>query len=399
MQLYNYTAKDKNGEVQRGEIEAENENAAAKILLSRDLVPIDVYKESDQGFALFNKVSLKNKVLIARQLATMINAGLPIAQSLRTLEEQTINKGLKKILEEVSGDVEGGSQLSVAFARFPEFFSDLDITLIASGEASGSLDKALLRLAEQLEKEQSLLRKIRGALIYPTFIVVAVIAVAILMTIYVMPQMEELYKSFNAQLPFLTRAMIAFSHFLETFGIVVIIFLVVLTIYIRVMIRRPFGRRAWDHFKLQILGVNKLLEMAYMTRFANTLSGLVASGVPLLDALKIVSRAVGNVVYEDAILEAAEKVKSGIALSEPLKENSLFPPVVAQMISVGEQTGELDSMLANLGHYFEEEVDTLVKGISNLIEPILIVVIGGFVGLIIVAIMLPIYSLGGVLFK
>lgn len=399
MQVYNYTAKNKDGEIQRGEIEAENENAASKILISRELTPISISAITGKGFDLFNRVSMKNKVLISRQLATMINAGLPIAQSLKTLEEQITNKKLKRILEQVASDVEGGSQLSVAFSHFPEIFTPLDITLIQSGEKGGTLDKALLRLAEQLEKEQTLLRKVRGALIYPSFIVVVVIAVAAIMVVYVMPQMEGLYSSFNAQLPWLTRAMIAISHFLSRFAPIVILLLIALAVYIRFAIKRPAGRKMWDRLKLKIYGLNILLTKMYMVRFARTLSGLVASGVPLLDALSIVSRAVGNVVYEEAIKDAAEKVKSGIALSEPLKESPLFPPVVAQMVAVGEQTGELDSMLTNLANYFEEEVDNLVKNISNLIEPIIIVVLAVIIGFLLVAIMMPIYSLGNVLFK
>lgn len=399
MQIFNYTAKNKDGEVQRGEVEAENENAASKVLLSRELTPISIFAAESKGFSLFNRVSMKNKVLISRQLATMINAGLPIAQSLKTLEEQISNKNLKKILEQVSSDVEGGSQLSVAFSHFPEIFTPLDITLIQSGETSGSLDKALLRLAEQLEKEQSLLRKVRGALVYPTFIIVVVIAVVILMVVYVMPQMEGLYSSFNAQLPLLTRIMISISHFLSRFMPVVILFLIALAVYVRYAIRRPAGRKVWDGLKLKIYGLNILLTKMYMVRFSRTLSGLVASGVPLLDALNIVSRAVGNVLYEEAIKDAAEKVKSGIALSEPLKESPLFPPVVTQMVAVGEQTGELDNMLTNLADYFEEEVDNLVKNLSNLIEPIIIVVLAVIIGFLLIAIMMPIYSLGGVLFK
>jgi type IV pilus assembly protein PilC len=270
--------------------------------------------------------------------------------------------------------------------------------LISSGETSGTLDKALLRLSDQLEKEQSLLRKVRGALIYPAFIIVVVIAVVSLMIIYVMPQMEGLYKSFNAQLPLPTRIMISVSHFLTTFAPIVLILIVAFGIYARYAIKRPAGRRIWDEVKIKTWGVGELLKKLYMARFANTLSGLVASGVPLLDALNVTSRAIGNVVYQEEIIEAAGKVKAGIALSEPLKASPLFPPVVSQMIAVGEQTGELDNMLQNLARYFEDEVEVLVKNLSNLIEPIIIVVLGGIIGIILVAIMMPIYSLGSVLF-
>jgi type IV pilus assembly protein PilC len=398
MQLFNYTAKDKDGELQKGEVEAENEIAAAKVLSSRDLIPISVFKEEGSGFDFLNRISLKDKAIIARQLATMINAGLPIAQSLKTLEEQSKKNPIKKMLAQVSSDVEGGSQLSVAFARFPSTFTTIDVTLIASGETSGTLDKALKRLADQLEKEQSLLRKVRGAMVYPIFLIVVVIVVVAAMIVYVMPQMESLYGSFDAKLPLLTRILISMSHILSRFAPLVFLALIGIFIFIRLAIKRPTGRKIWDGMKLKIWGVSQLLTMVYMDRFARTLASLVGSGVPLLDGLAITAKAIGNVIYQESITEIAEKVKSGIALSEPLKENPLYPPIVPQMISVGEKTGELDSMLQNLADYFEEQVEELVKNLSNLIEPILIIVIGGIIGVILMAIMMPIYSLGGVLF-
>lgn len=397
MKLFNYVGKDKNGEVAQGEIEAESEMAAARVLASRDIAPISITSEAQKGFSLFNRISLGDKVVLMRQLATMINAGLPISQSLKTLELQSKKDSIKRVLNSAIADIEGGSQLSAAFAKFPEVFSALDLTLIASGETSGSLDKALLRMAEQLDKQQALIRKVRGAMIYPAFIIVVVIVVVIVMITYVMPQMDSLYQSFNAQLPFLTRMFIAAGKFMGKFGIFVLLALAGVGVYIRYAIKTPGGRRVWDNLKLHLYGLNILLIKLYMARFARTLSGLVASGVPLLDSLAIVAKAIGNVVYYDLILESAEKVKSGIALSETLKDNPLFPPIVAQMISVGEKTGELDGMLTNLADYFEDEVDVAVKSISNLIEPIIIVVLGLTVGLILVAIMMPIYQIGRVI--
>jgi len=397
MQLFSYTAKDKNGQLLKGEIEAENENAAAKVLSSRELIPISVELHQEQTFSFLNKVSLKDKVMMIRQLATMINAGLPIAQSLKTLEAQVNKKNIQKILAQTSSDIEGGSQLSVAFSRFPETFSALELTLIASGETSGNLDKSLLRLADQLEKQQSLVRKVRGAFIYPAFVIGVVVIVAAIIIVYVMPQMEELYSSFNAELPFLTRMMIAISKILSRFAPFVFLALIGLVIYARVAIKRPAGRRIWDKLKLKLFGINILLKKMYMARFARTLAGLVASGVPLLDSLAIVSKAVGNVIYEELIKKSAKKVKSGIALSETLLESPLFPVIVHQMIAVGERTGELDNMLENLANYYEEEVDTTVQSISRLIEPALIVILALVIGVFLVAIMLPIYQIGSVL--
>lgn len=397
MLLFNYTAKDKNGQLLKGEVEAENEAAAAKVLASRDLIPITVGTHEEQTFSFLNKISLKDKVMMMRQLATMINAGLPISQSLKTLEAQTSKKNIKRVLAQTSSDIEGGSQLSFALSRFPETFTQLEITLIASGETSGDLDKALLRLADQLEKQQSLIRKVRGAFIYPSFVIGVVVIVATIMVIYVMPQMEQLYSSFDAELPFLTRMMVGLSNILSKFAPFFILALIGAIIYVRIAIKRPTGRKIWDKVKLSIYGLNVLLKKVYMARFARTLAGLVASGVPLLDSLSIVSRSVGNVIYEELIKNAGKKVKSGIALSEALKESPLFPVVVPQMIAVGERTGELDNMLENLANYYEEEVDTTVQSISRLIEPILIVVLALIIGVFLVAIMLPIYQIGRVL--
>lgn len=394
MKVFTYTGKNKDGEIVHGEIEAENEMAAGRVLTSRDIFPISVVSDVSKGFSFLNRISLKEKVIIMRQLATMINAGLPISQSLKTLEMQTKKAGTKRVLASAVSDIEGGSQLSVAFSKFPEVFSQLDITLIASGETSGSLDKALLRMADQLEKAQSLIRKIRGAMVYPAFILVVVIAVVILMILFVMPQMDGLYQSFGAKLPFLTRMFIGMGKGLTKFGPLILLLLLGICTLVVYFVRKPAGKRVWDNVKLHLYGINILLIKLYMARFARTLSGLVSSGVPLLDSLAIVSRAIGNVVYADLVMEAAEKVKSGIALSEALKENPLIPPVVPQMISVGEKTGELDQMLQNLADYYEEEVDTAVKSISTLIEPIIIVVLGGTIALILLAIMMPIYQIG-----
>jgi type IV pilus assembly protein PilC len=396
MQIFNYTAKDSKGKVLKGDIEAESESAAAKVLSSKNLVPIHIETKEEKTFSFLNHVPLKDKVQIIRQLATMINAGLPISQSLKTLEEQLTKKNVNRILAQAYSDVESGLPLSVALSRFPETFPALDITLISSGETSGTLDKSLLRLANQLEKQQSINRKIRGAFIYPSVVITVVIIVAAIMVIYVMPQMEDLYTTFGASLPFLTRTLISLSHFVTRFGIFIVIILIAATVYLRVMVKRPSGKKVWDNFKINIFGISILLKKLYMSRFSRTLAGLVSSGVALLDSLDITSRAIGNVIYEEKIKSAAEQVKSGVALSDTLKGDPLFPPVVPQMIGVGEETGEMDNMLENMADYFEEEVDQAVKNISTLIEPAVIVILAVLIAIMLLAIMMPIYQIGRV---
>lgn len=396
---YTYIAKNKEGQIIQGAVEAENELSAAKVLSAKSLIPIEVSEKRKEGFSLFQRVSVKNKAMFARQLATMINAGLPISQSLQVLKEQSTNKIFTNILEQLCRDIEGGSQLSVSLSKFQNIFHKTDISLIASGETSGTLDRSLLRLADQLEKDYRLNKRIRSALVYPAFIMVVVAGVLAIMAIYVMPQMEGLYKSFNADLPFLTRIFIKLSHGLSKFGIPLLVILIASGFILKQYVKSSQGRKAWDTFKLRVPLFADFLRKVYITRFTRTLSSLVSSGVPLLDSLKIVSESVGNVVFKEIIEEAAEQVKSGVPLSTPIKESIEFPLIVSQMVRVGEQTGELDNMLTNLANYYEEEVDNAVKAFSSLLEPIIIVVMGFVVGTMLVAIMMPIYGLGRVIFR
>lgn len=399
MREYSYIAKNKEGEAVNGLVEAESESAAAKLLLSKNIYVVDILPKKEKSFSILDRVSVKDKALFARQLATMINAGLPISQALTTLGQQSGNVKLKSIVDTVSKDVEAGSQLSVSLAKFPAVFKTIDTSLIATGEASGTLDKTLLRLADQTEKTYKINKKIRSAFTYPAFILLVVAGVITLMVVYVMPQMESLYSSFNAKLPLLTRVMIAISHVLTNYGLIVIIGLAGLLIFLQNMIRRPRGRKVWDNFKLRMPLFGQFLVKVYIARFSRTLAGLVSSGVPLIDSLRIVSEVVGSTVFKETIMDAAEKVKSGIPLSTPLKESEHFPLIVAQMISVGEKTGELDHMLDNLADYYEEEVENMVKNFSSLLEPIIIVVMGIIVGVLLISIMMPIYGLGKVIFK
>lgn len=394
MQLFEYKAKDKNGKLLKGVVDAANESAAAKLLIGKNLNPISIEVVNESSLGILNRVSLKEKVQYIRQIATMINAGLPVSQSLATLNEQPLKKGLKNISSQAFSDVEGGATLSSAFANFPRTFTSLDITLISSGETSGNLDKALLSLADQLEKQQSINRKIRGAFIYPAVVIAIVILVAIGMILFVVPQMAELYESFDSKLPAVTRGLIVVSDFLMSYGVFVLIAFIGAAAYLRYLVKTPYGKRTWDTMKINMYGINALLKKLYMARFSKTLAGLIGSGVPLLDSLDITSRAIGNVLYEDAIKEVAKKVKAGVALSKTLKDNELFPAIVSQMIDVGEKTGEVDNMLNNMAKYYEEEVDQAVKNISTLLEPLIIVVLAVVVGVLLVAIMLPIYQVG-----
>lgn len=398
MREFSYVAKNSDGEVIRGQLEAQDESAAAKLLSSKNLFAISIYMKEKSSFSLFNRVSLKDKAFFARQLATTIGAGLPITQALTIIKDQLTNKGFQNVVEQLTRDVEGGMQLSASMGKFTDIFSGVEITLVAAGETSGSLDKSLLRMADSLESDYRILRKLRSALTYPAFIFFVVILIVILMTVYVMPQMQGLYASFNAKLPPLTLAMLAISNGIRKFGIFILAVVLAVVFGIRYWIKTTEqGRFLWDTAKIKTPAINKFLMQVYASRFSRTMSGLIGSGVSIIDSLNITSKAIGNVIYRDFLIAAAEKVKGGIPLSTPLKEGQLFPPIVSQMLLVGEQTGEIDNMLSRLADFFDEEVDNQVKSITSIMEPFIIVIMGGVVALLLIAIMMPIYSIGKIL--
>lgn len=394
MITFNYIAKNKDGELLKGQIEAETESSAAKMLTSRQLFPISISLRDKNSLDIFNRVSIKDKATFIRQFATTLAAGLPITQALQTINEQMNNKNLSTVIAQIISDVEGGMALSSSFSRFPQLFNRIDVALIAAGETSGTLDKVLLRLADTIEKDYKILKKVRSALTYPAFILLVVLGVLILMTVYVMPQMESLYKDFDAELPAITQGMLSFSHFLSNFGVLFFAAIVGLGFFVRYLISTKNGRLYWDTVRLQIPIIAPFLRSVYSSRFSRTMAGLVGSGVSLLDALNITAGAMGNVVISDVVYESAQKVKGGTPLSKPIKDSGEFPPIVSQMIRVGEQTGEMDKMLTNLADYFDDEVDNFIKSITSIIEPMIIVVMGGLVALMLIAVMMPIYSIG-----
>ncbi len=391
---FNYKARTQDGEIQTGVVEAENESAAAKVLMSKDLFPILVTTKETSSFSFMKHVPVKQKVVFIRQLATTITAGLPIAQAIATIKNQVSNANLKNILEQVARDIQGGSALSASLSRYPDTFSQVDITLIAAGETSGTLDKVLMRLADTTESDYRITRKMKSAFIYPAFVLAVVVGVVVLMSIFVMPQMKSLFDSFGAELPLITRIVIGISNAVNNYGIYIFLVFAAMVGGLVWYIKTPGGSFVRDRVIVKIPLIGKLMVKVYTARLTRTLAGLVGSGVSLIDALSISSKAMGNKVYEISVKNSSDKVKSGVALSAYINHDNLFDGMVSQMIKVGEETGELDKMLTNLADYFDEEVDNFVKSISSIIEPVLIVVMGVLVALILVAIMLPIYSIG-----
>lgn len=397
---FQYTAKDKkSNEVVKGKISADSQMAAADILNSKDLYPIKITKGSKQslfgGIRLLNKIKDKDLVLFTRQLATLVNAGLPINQALTTATNQVNDKNFTEILEKISASVEGGQTLADSFAQYPEIFSKVYTNLVHAGEQSGTLDDTLQRLAELQENQLKLSRKIRGALIYPVIVLVVIIIVLIYMLSTVMPQISNLYTELNKPLPLLTQLTIGFSGLVTTFWPITILLILATAIGIRAYFRTPNGIINWHRLKLKLPVLGILFKKVYMARFSRTMSSLVNSGVPLLEALSISADAINNVILAEIVKGASEEVRSGKSLSSALSKNEYFLKLVPQMIKVGEESGTLGEMLAKIATYYEEEVDQAVKNLSTVIEPILIVILGGMVFFIILAILYPIYSLVG----
>jgi type IV pilus assembly protein PilC len=401
MLSFRYNARDPaTGQYVKAEVQADNEQAAARLIRKEGLVPIDISladKEA-QGFlsGRLSRVRSRDKVLFSRQLSTLINAGLPLVQSLRTVGQQATSKPLKVVINHVIDDVEGGAALSAAMAKHPEVFNRVYISLVAAGEASGTLDKALERLAIQQEKDADLVSKVRGAMIYPVIVLAVMAGVLGFMLIKVLPQVQTLYDGLpGATLPLVTVILLAVSNFTVHFWWVLLILLAIGVAFGSRWARTLGGKRVIDRLKMHTPPLGGLFMKMYMARFARTGTTLVASGVPLIQMLEITSDAVNNMHIEASIHKAIEKVKGGKALSDSLQGDPNILPLVPNMIRIGEQSGSLEQMLAKVADYYEKEVDNEVKSISTIIEPVLMVVLGVVAFIIVAAVLLPIYGLAG----
>jgi type IV pilus assembly protein PilC len=400
MLTFIYTAhKTETGENVKAEVQAENEKAAAKLLVAQGLFPISIEPKDKAGLlaqsGLGTRISSKERVIFTRQLSTLINAGLPLTQSLRTVSEQITNKTLHDIVIDIVNSVESGTSLSQSFAQHPRFFSDIYVSLVAAGESSGSLDKALERIAMQQEKDAAIVSKIRGALIYPVIVLAVIVAVLVFMLTTVLPQVGGLYKDLHKALPPLTQILLAVSNFIVHFWVLVLIALIGGGFALRSYVQTDNGRAALDSLKLNMPIFGKIYRKVYMARFSRTLGTMLTSGIPMLEAIRIVKNAIGNVHVEAVLEKSMQQVKGGKSLSSTLEHEDAFLKLVPQMIKIGEQSGAIDSMLDRVASYFEDEVDEEVRNISTTIEPLLMVVLGVTVGGVIAAILLPVYSLVG----
>jgi type IV pilus assembly protein PilC len=397
---YRYTARDPStGQYVKAEVQAEDVQSAGKLITKEGLVPIDIKLAERRVGRLgsrFNRVKIKDKVIFSRQLSTLINAGLPLVQALRAVNQQTVSKSLKVIISKVIADVEAGSTLSAAMSRHPEAFNHVYTSLVASGETSGTLDKALERLAVQQEKDADLISKVRGAMIYPIIVLLVMVAVLTFMLVKVLPQVQILYEGLpGAELPLVTKAMLAVSNFVIDFWWVILILLGLGAFFTSRWARTLGGRRVIDRLKMDAWPIGQLFMKMYMARFSRTGTTLVGSGVPLIQMLEITGEAVDNVHIKDSLARAIDKVRGGKTLSDSLQNDPNFLDLVPNMLRIGEQSGSMEQMLSKTADYFEKEVDDQVKAISTIIEPVLMVVLGVVAFIIVAAVLLPIYGLAG----
>lgn len=398
MRKFNYEAKDTTtNKVVKAVVQAESEGAAAKLLIAQGFTPLNIKEVNEGGgnpFAkLSNRITTKDKVVFTRQLATLLGAGIPLAQSLRTVAEQTNNKSFQAVIEEIIGSVEGGKSLSEAFGAHDEIFNHIFMALISAGEASGTLDDSLRRIADQQEKDAAVMSKIRGALTYPIIVLVVIIGVVIFMLLTVVPQVENIYKSMGKTLPILTQIMVGFANFLINFWWLVLVILVVGGYFLAQYLKTDAGIQMKDRFKLNVPVFSGMFRKLYMARLMRTGQTLLQTGVSMLDTLSISGKAVNNTVIKASVDRAAEKVKGGKALSTALQPEDYILPMVPQMIKIGEQSGKIDDMMGKTAQIYEDELDEEIQAISAAIEPILMVVLAVVAGGIVGAVLFPIYSL------
>ncbi len=395
MRRFNYKAKEKStGKVVKGTISAETEQIAGHLLLDQGYIPQSLTEEGQGLFGSQGRVTAKDRVMFTRQLSTLIGAGLPLATSLRTVAEQTEAKAMKSIVEEILIHVESGKPLHEAFAGYPDVFNGVYLALIQAGETSGTLDLALKRLADQEEKDAAMMSKIRGALIYPAIILVVIIGVLAFMMIMVVPQVKNLYEDMGEALPGLTQFLVGITDFFGQFWWLVAMIIMGIAVGCWYAVKRtPVGRKVADTIKIDMPLFGALFRKLYVSRFARTAEMMLATGVPMLDSIKIAIGAVSNTVVEEEYSKSLEIIKGGKALSESLRDREYMLPLVPQMASIGEESGQIDEMLGKAAQVYENELDEQINNISTMIEPILMVIMAALIGVVVGGTLLPIYSL------
>jgi len=399
MAVYVWVAQGRAGEMKKGETEALNEAAVRTQLRRQGLKPTKVKEKPKDLLELIpfrGSVKGKDVVIFSRQFSTMISAGLPLIQCLDILASQEQNKAFARIIRNIKEDIEGGSTLTDALKKYPKVFDDLFINMIAAGEAGGILDTILNRLATYLEKAMKLKRKVKGAMTYPAVVLFVSIAVITLLLVKVVPVFQGIFSGMGRELPFLTQFLIDLSNFITNNALYIVGAMIVAIVALVKFYQTDQGRSLFDRMILKPPVIGPLMRKVAIAKFTRTLSTMISSGVPILDGLEIVSRTAGNKIVEKALMETRKNISEGKTIAEPLAATSVFPPMVVQMIAVGEATGSLDSMLTKIADFYDDEVETAVNAMTSMLEPMLMVFLGGVVGGMIVAMYLPIFQIGSI---
>ena len=398
MAEFAYDAINAQGLLTTGTISAPDVSSAREQLQARGLLPSSLKERAAAGEesfgSMFKKVKPKSLQVFARQLATMIEAGVSVVAALVTLEEQTDDKYLKEVVGEVRADVESGMIFSRALARHPKVFNRLFVAMVAAGESSGTLDTVLDRVATQIEKETKLKRRVKSAMVYPTVVLTFATLVLIFMLMFIVPVFQKVFDELNGQLPTPTRIIIGLSHALRGYWFIIFPVIGLIVYTLRRLKNTPEGTKRWDQFKLRVpMKIGDVVQKVALARISRTLATLVAAGVDIISALDIAAGTAGNWVLETALQRTSERVHEGVPISIPLAEDPIFPPMVGQMVKIGEETGELDKMLSKIADFYEDEVDASIASLTSIIEPLLMICVGAMVGTIVISMYLPMFKL------
>lgn len=401
---YTYTCKTKDGQVQNGVIESGSEGAAVKTLQGQGFFVLNLKEEgksilgdtrsySNIKIPFFSRVGLKDKIIFTQQLAMMIDSGLPLVDAFNALQEQTENKYFAQVIGEITKDVQGGKALSATLSKYPNIFSNFYVSIVFSGEKSGKLDEVLERLAQELEKDYELITKIKAAVTYPILIICALVAIVILMLIFVVPQMKKIFADMGVELPLITRIVLGSSDVVRNYWYILLVVLIGLFWGARFWAKTKRGGFILDTAKIRMPLIGKLVRKIYLSRFCRTTGTLVASGLPILDIMKTTCQIMNNHVYRSALEKVGQEIESGRTFSDALKKQGVFPAMIYHLIFVGEKSGKLDEILLSMANFFDRDIETMTANLANLVEPILIIIVGAGVGLVVASVIMPIYSL------
>jgi len=393
-----YKVRDRTGKIFTGSIDAENRGAVISELREKRYFITSIEQKRGiislpKEITFFQRVNIKDLTIFYRQFATMVNAGLTLVSCLDILAKQVENKLLAKIIMEVKSDIEAGSTLADAFSKYPKVFSDLYISMVKAGEIGGVLDEVLNRIADLIEKEYALRQKIKSAMTYPSFVLVAAVGMAVFLLTFILPQFVGVFAQFGGKLPILTMILISFTELFNKFWYIFLIVIAVLVFAFLAYIKTPKGKMNFDKFKLKAPVFGSMFHKTAIARFTRTLGTLIKSGVPILEALQVSADSVGNAVVALAVTNSRAKIKEGQSISNPLTESKVFPPMVTQMILVGEESGELEEMLINIANFYDQEVERTVEKLTSIIEPIMMVFISLIIGTMVIAMYLPIFNM------